>query len=116
MDRLAQDNIMRKYNRNPHIVDAVQVPNLEASIEEFASFIKDLQTMFKSVVYGWEINDNNFVSVRCLNASGINTSVGPGGWIIKSGTFGEKLTAVENVKFRKDYTSAKERYTTHKGN
>ena len=95
---------MQIYNRNPYIVDAVQIPDIESSIEEFTAFIQDLQKMFERVVFDWRISDENYVSIHCYNASGIDTSIGPGGWIVKSGTYGEKLTAMNNVKFTKEYT------------
>jgi len=95
---------MHTYTVNPHTVTATQVPHVGASIEDFTLFIGDLQRMFKKTVFDWTISDSNYVSIRCFNASGINTAIGPGGWIVKSGVHGEKLTAVGEGKFRKDYT------------
>lgn len=95
---------MKTYDRNPYTVDAVRIPEIDCQIEEFTSFIQDLQRMFERVVFGWEISNKNYVSIHCYNASGISTAAGPGGWIVKSGKYGDKLTAMLNVKFIKEYT------------
>ena len=96
---------MKIYDRNPYTVDAVQIPEIACQIEEFTSFIQDLQRMFNKTVFGWEIANNNYVSVRCLNnAKGVNTQAGASGWIVKSGKFGEMITAIDDFAFTSKYT------------